>query len=100
MACYDPATGQLVTGSFTDYAMPRATECCRILLKTQEVLTAVNPLGSKGVGEAGTVGALSAVMNAICDALAPLGIAHVDMPARAEVLWRAIDAARPSGDRR
>ena len=58
--------------------------------------TALNPLGAKGAGEAGTVGALPAVMNAVIDALAPLGVRHLDMPATPERVWRAIQDARPS----
>ena len=64
------------------------------VLATRSVPTKVNPLGAKGVGEAGTVGALGAAMNAICDALAPLGISHFDMPATPGRVWEAIQAAR------
>lgn len=91
---YDPASGQLMTGTFTDYQMPRATDMPQMVLETIEVPTEVNPLGVKGVGEAGTVGSLAATMNAICDALAPLGIRHVDMPATPARVWKAIDDAR------
>ena len=78
---HDPQSGQMLTASFMDYQMPRADEYPDFRLATREVPTAVNPLGAKGVGEAGTVGALGAAMNAINDALAPLGIRHFDMPA-------------------
>jgi carbon-monoxide dehydrogenase large subunit len=91
---HDPETGQLLTASFNDYAMPRADDLRRIDVMTREVATQVNPLGAKGVGEAGTVGALSAVMNAVCDALAPLGIRHLDMPATPDRVWAAIAAAK------
>jgi aerobic carbon-monoxide dehydrogenase large subunit len=64
-----------------------------IAAAANEVLTTTNPLGVKGAGEAGTVGALPAVMNAVADALAPLGIDHLDMPATPERVWRAIQAA-------
>jgi len=91
---YDPESGQLLTGSFMDYQMPRADEIPEFVLATREVPTKVNPLGAKGVGEAGTVGALGAAMNAICDALAPLGIRHFDMPATPGRVWEAIQDAR------
>jgi carbon-monoxide dehydrogenase large subunit len=91
---YDPESGQLLTGSFLDYALPRAVDLPSIEVETLEVPTRVNSLGAKGVGEAGTVGALSATMNAVCNALAPLGVRHVDMPATPERVWMAIrDAA-------
>ncbi len=87
---YDRDTGQLLTGSFQDYAMPRAADFCSFEVASHPVPTATNPLGVKGVGEAGTVGALPAVMNAVVDALASLGIKHLDMPATSERIWRAI----------
>jgi carbon-monoxide dehydrogenase large subunit len=86
-------TGQLLTGSFMDYQMPRAGDLPSYVLAFREVLTKVNPLGAKGVGEAGTVGALAAAMNAINDALAPLGIRHFEMPATPARVWEAIRAA-------
>ncbi len=85
--------GQIVTASFTDYAMPRADDMPPIHIETNPVPTPVNALGAKGAGEAGTVGALPAVMNAIIDALSPYGIRHIDMPATPEVIWRAMAAA-------
>jgi carbon-monoxide dehydrogenase large subunit len=92
---YDPATGQLLAGTFMDYAMPRADDVPGFEVDGHEVLTQVNPLGAKGVGEAGTVGALPALMNAVNDALAPLGVRHLDMPVTPERVWRAIaDAPR------
>jgi aerobic carbon-monoxide dehydrogenase large subunit len=93
MIIHDPASGQMLTASFMDYQMPRAAEYPDFRLATREVPTAVNPLGAKGVGEAGTVGALGAAMNAINDALAPLGIRHFDMPATPARVWAAIQAA-------
>jgi carbon-monoxide dehydrogenase large subunit len=90
---HDPESGQMLTASFMDYQMPRADEYPEFRLATREVPTAVNPLGAKGVGEAGTVGALGAAMNAINDALAPLGIRHFDMPATPGRVWAAIRAA-------
>jgi aerobic carbon-monoxide dehydrogenase large subunit len=90
---FDPASGQLVTGSFMDYAMPRADTLPDMLCETNAVPTKTNPLGVKGAGEAGAVGAMPAVGNALVDALAPLGIRDVPMPATPERLWRAIRAA-------
>ncbi len=91
---HDPETGQMLTASFMDYQMPRADDLPAFQVVTREVPTKVNPLGAKGVGEAGTVGALAAVMNAVNDALAPLGIRHFDMPATSNRVWAAIAAAR------
>jgi len=93
---YDRETGQLLAGSFMDYAMPRADDLPALEVGSHEVPTQVNPLGAKGVGEAGTVGALPAVVNAVNDALAPLGVRHLDMPVTAERVWRAIREARPA----
>jgi len=90
---YDRESGQLLTASFMDYAMPRADDFCDIHIESSPVPTALNPLGAKGAGEAGTVGALPAVMNAVIDALAPLGVRQLDMPASAERVWHAIHAA-------
>jgi aerobic carbon-monoxide dehydrogenase large subunit len=91
---YDPASGQLLSGSFMDYPMPRADDICAIDVDDHPTPTTTNPLGAKGAGEAGTVGALPAVMNAALDALAPLGIKHIEMPLTPERVWRAIHAAR------
>jgi carbon-monoxide dehydrogenase large subunit len=94
---FDPASGQLLTGSFMDYAMPRASDLPAVTIATREVVTAVNPLGAKGVGEAGTVGAVAAAINAVCDALAPLGVRHLEMPATPARVWAAIRAAQGAG---
>ena len=91
---YDPESGQLITGSFMDYAMPRASDVCFFEVGSNPVPTKRNPLGVKGAGEAGTVGALAAVMNAVLDALKPLGITEMAMPATSERIWRAIREAR------
>ena len=91
---HDAASGQMLTASFMDYQMPRADELPDFRLATREVPTKVNPIGAKGVGEAGTVGAMAAAMNAINDALAPLGIRHFDMPATPGRVWEAISAAK------
>ncbi len=90
---HDRDSAQLLSASFMDYAMPRADLFPPIHFATRDVPTAVNPLGVKGVGEAGTVGALAAVMNAVCDALRPLGIRHFEMPATPARVWSAINAA-------
>ena len=92
---YD-ASGQIVSGSFMDYAMPRASDLCNFDVASHPVPTATNPLGVKGAGECGTVGGLAAVMNAINDALAPLGVRNFPMPATPERVWAAIREARGS----
>lgn len=91
---YDRDSGQLMTGSFMDYQMPRADDVPPVNLQTRAVPTAVNPLGAKGVGEAGTVGSMVATINAICDALEPYGITHIEMPATPPRVWTAIQAAK------
>jgi carbon-monoxide dehydrogenase large subunit len=91
---YDRESGQLLTASFMEYAIPRADTLPGMVIGSNPVPTALNPLGAKGAGEAGTVGAVPAVMNAIVDALAPLGVRHLDMPATPERVWRAIQEAR------
>jgi len=90
---YDPESGQLVTGSFQDYCMPRADNFCAFELAENSTPTDRNPLGVKGVGEAGTIGSIPAVMNAVNDALAAIGAPPVELPATAEKLWRAIRQA-------
>jgi aerobic carbon-monoxide dehydrogenase large subunit len=77
-----------------DYAMPRADDFCDFELGENEVPTKTNPLGVKGAGESGTVGALSSVMNAINDAMARIGGSYVQMPATPEKLWHAIEEAK------
>ncbi|MFN3890583.1 MAG: xanthine dehydrogenase family protein molybdopterin-binding subunit [Beijerinckiaceae bacterium] len=91
---YDGASGQVLTGSFMDYAMPRADNFCSFEIDRNPVPTKTNPLGVKGAGECGTVGALPAVMNAINDALAPLGVRNIAMPCTPDRVWRAIRDAR------
>ena len=88
---YDCDTGQLVNASFMDYCMPRADDFCDFNIAANEVPTARNPLGVKGVGEAGTVGAMPAVMNAINDALSSAGASIIEMPATSEKVWRALE---------
>jgi carbon-monoxide dehydrogenase large subunit len=87
-------SGQLLTASFLDYAMPRADNFSFIEVKSNPVPTATNPLGVKGAGEAGCVGALPAVASALADALSPLGIRHMEMPATPQRLWRVIADAK------
>ena len=82
--------GQPLTASFMDYVMPRAADLPAFELERTVTPTPVNPLGAKGVGEAGTIGASPCVVNAAVDALAPFGVRHVDMPLRPERLWRLI----------
>lgn len=95
---YDPQSGQLLTGSFMDYGMPRADTFPSIDNSIdQSVPCLTNPLGAKGAGESGTVAATPAVMNAILDALRPLGVTHLDMPATPYAVWRAI---REAGEER
>jgi carbon-monoxide dehydrogenase large subunit len=84
------ASGQLLTGSFMDYAMPRASDLVAIAIKSNPVPTKTNPLGVKGAGEAGTVGAMPAVANALVDALSEFGVRHIEMPATPERIWRAL----------
>ncbi len=86
--------GQLLTASFADYPMPRASDFCGLEVLSNPVPTTTNPLGVKGAGEAGTVGALPALMGAVVDALRPLGVRHLDMPATPERVWAAIQGAR------
>ena len=80
--------GQLITGSFADYAMPRAEEAPPFAVHNRPTITKTNPLGAKGCGEAGCAGGLPSVMNALVDALKERGVSHVNMPATPEVVWR------------
>lgn len=96
-AVYDPASGQLLSGSFLDYPMPRAGWIGALEIIDAPVPTASNPLGAKGAGEAGTTGSLPALMNAVADALRTQGVARFDMPATPARLWRAL-AAAAAGD--
>ncbi|HEY8948506.1 MAG TPA: xanthine dehydrogenase family protein molybdopterin-binding subunit [Rhizomicrobium sp.] len=87
---YDPETGQALTASFTDYAMPRASDMPDIQFAYEEIPCKTHEMGAKGCGEAGTVGALPALMSAVCDAI---GVDHMDMPATPERVWRAMRSA-------
>ena len=91
--------GQLVTGSFMDYAMPRAADFPRFELSATVTPTPVNPFGAKGVGEAGTLGSTPSIVSAAVDALSPLGVKHIDMMLRPEKLWRIINEHSADGGR-
>ena len=91
---YDPATGQLLSGSYMDYAVPRAADLPGLDIHLHGVPTAANPLGVKGAGQAGAIAAPQAAVAAVLDALAPVGVTHLDMPLLPERVWRAIAAAR------
>ncbi len=88
--------GQLLTGSLMDYAIPRAHDFPEFELDRTVTPSPVNPLGLKGVGEAGTIGSTPAVVNAVVDALAPFGITHIDMPVRSEKIWRILKGRKAS----
>jgi carbon-monoxide dehydrogenase large subunit len=91
-AVYDD-DGQLVTGEFMDYAVPRASRIPWIESSHTETPSPVNPLGVKGVGEAGTIGCSPAVVNSVVDALSPLGVRHIDMPLAPEKIWKLVQGA-------
>jgi carbon-monoxide dehydrogenase large subunit len=94
--------GQLLTGSLMDYALPRAADLPRLNLTRTETPTPVNPLGIKGIGEAGTIGSTPAVVSAVLDALAPLGVRHIDMPLTPQKIWAVCEGkkAAAAGARR
>jgi len=92
---WDSDSGQLLTASFMDYSMPRADTLTNVAIASNPVPTRYNPLGAKGAGEAGTVGAMPATMNAVMDALACLGVRELDMPATSARVWAAIQKAKP-----
>ena len=91
---YDAGSGQLLTGSMMDYALPRADDLPSFKVDTKVTPCTHNPLGAKGCGEAGAIGSPAALMNAVHDALAPLGVKHLDMPASPHRVWSAIRKAR------
>jgi carbon-monoxide dehydrogenase large subunit len=90
---YD-SSGQPVTGSFMDYALPRAEDIPMMVVGDHPVLAKSNPLGTKGCGEAGCAGSLSTIVNAVLDALSEFGVKHIDMPLTSELIWRTIQDAR------
>ena len=93
--CLYTPEGQLLSGSYMDYCMPRADDLPNFVVATRCTPTPFNPLGVKGCGEAGAIGAPPAVINAVLDALRPLGVTHIDMPATPQAVWQAIQAAQP-----
>ncbi|TMA11708.1 MAG: xanthine dehydrogenase family protein molybdopterin-binding subunit [Deltaproteobacteria bacterium] len=88
--------GQLLTSSLMDYALPRAVDLPHLDLARTETPTPVNPLGVKGVGEAGTIGSTPAIVNAVVDALVPFGVTHIDMPLKPEKIWRLCQTKEPA----
>jgi len=94
---YDRESGQLISGSFMDYGMPRADTMPNMETELEEVPCKTNPLGVKGIGESGTIGAPPTVINALIDALSPLGVDRIDMPATPLRVWQAISRAARSG---
>ena len=92
--CWYDEDGQLLTGSFMNYTMPRAADLPSFKLGYNTTLCTHNPLGVKGVGEVGSIGVCPAVINAVVDALADKGVTHIDMPATSEKVWRAIQGAQ------
>ncbi|MBM3538980.1 MAG: xanthine dehydrogenase family protein molybdopterin-binding subunit, partial [Alphaproteobacteria bacterium] len=86
--------GQFLTGSYLDYALPRASDSPPISFVSEPAPATTNPLGAKGCGEAGCAGALPSVMNALLDALREYGVSHIDMPATPQRVWLAIQAAQ------
>jgi carbon-monoxide dehydrogenase large subunit len=97
MTAYD-SDGQLLTGSYMDYAMPRASDAPSFSTADHGVPATTNPLGVKGCGEAGCAGSLTSIMNAVVDALSEYGIRHIDMPATPHRVWQAIRAANAKAD--
>jgi carbon-monoxide dehydrogenase large subunit len=92
MTAYDDG-GQLVTGSYMDYALPRAGDAPPFRFESHPVPAKTNPLGVKGCGEAGCAGGLASVMNAVVNALSDRGVGHIDMPATPHRVWQALRAA-------
>ena len=86
--------GQILSGSFTDYCMPRADDVPSMVVHSRPTKTALNEMGAKGVGKSGCAGSLGSVMNAVIDALSTVGVTEMDMPATPEKVWRAIREAR------
>ena len=88
---YDEQSGQLLSGSFMDYCMPRADNLPKMTIEPHSTTCAHTPMGVKGCGECGTIGSPAAVINAVVDALRPLGVSHVDMPASPNRIWNIIN---------
>jgi carbon-monoxide dehydrogenase large subunit len=98
-ACYDPESGQMLAGSFMDYAMPRATDLPNYITELSEVPSSTHPLGIRPAGEGGTVPALAVVINAVVDALWDFGVRHIEMPATPQKVWQAIQDARKDANK-
>jgi carbon-monoxide dehydrogenase large subunit len=96
---YDQTSGQLVTGSFLDYGMPRADDLPSFVSELVEIPAKTNPLGIKGIGEAGTIAAPPTVVNAVLDALHDLGVEHLDMPLTPARIWQAVNSAKQAQPR-
>ena len=94
---YEPGSGQNLTASFMDYALPKAHHFPNFVTAFEEIPSTTNPLGVKGIGEAGAIGAPTAVMNAVIHALRPLGVTHVELPATPMRVWNAIQSAKGAG---
>jgi carbon-monoxide dehydrogenase large subunit len=92
--------GNPLTATFADYAFPSAAELPMFQLETMETPTTYNPLGAKGLGEAGTIGSTPAVQNAVIDAVAHLGVRHIDMPTTSRRIWEAIQTATTNAEGR
>ena len=98
LVAFDAQSGQLLSGSFMDYALPRAADLPALASELDESQPCThNPLGAKGCGEAGAIAAPAAIVSAVLDALAPLGVIDIDMPVTPEAVWRAIAKARQTG---
>jgi len=95
LACYDP-NGQLLAGSFMDYAMPRAADLPSLDVGFVEIPATTNPLGTKGAGEAGAIASAPAIVSAVLDALAPEGVEHIEMPLMPARVWEALNRAKKS----
>jgi aerobic carbon-monoxide dehydrogenase large subunit len=93
-AVYDPDSGQMLSGSFMDYTLPRAQDLPQFDITLTGVPTNANPLGVKGSGQAGAIASPQAIIAAVLDALAPIGVTHIDMPATPERVWRAMQDAK------
>jgi len=91
---YDADSGQMLSGSFMDYALPRADDLPPLDITLNGVATSANPLGVKGSGQAGAMAAPQAIIAAVLDALSPLGVTHIDMPVTPERVWQAIQLAK------
>jgi aerobic carbon-monoxide dehydrogenase large subunit len=96
---YDQTSGQLVTGSFLDYGMPRADDLPSFISELVEIPAKTNPLGIKGIGEAGTIAAPPTVVNAVLDALHDLRVEHLDMPLTPARIWQAVNSAKQAPPR-